>query len=79
MKRSFCTCFDHNYMVYGLTLFRSLAAAGVDFELFVFCLSDKAFELLQGLDPRLRLIRLAELEDTDPEPLSSTERSISLS
>ena len=67
MKRTFCTCFDHNYMVYGLTLFRSLAATGMEFELFVFCLSDEAFEMLQGIDPRLRLIRLAELENADQE------------
>ena len=67
MKRSFCTCFDHNYMVYGLTMFRSLAESGIEFELYVLCLSDKAFEMLESLqDSRLIPLDLKELEAFDP-------------
>ena len=74
MKRWFCSCFDHNYMIYGLTMFRSLAETGIDFQLFVLCLSDEAFDKLSNFDERLTPIRLQELEEYDPE-LKACEQS----
>ena len=67
MKRYFCTYFDHNYMMYGLTMFRSLVETGIDFQIFVLCLSDETFEKLSGFDDRLLPIRLQDLEEYDPE------------
>ena len=54
-------------MVYGLTMFRSLAECGMEFELYVLCLSDNAFDMLEGIDPRLIPVKLGELEQYDPE------------
>ena len=67
MKRHYCTCFDHNYLIYGLTLFDSLAECGGDFTLYVLALSDECFARLDGADPRIVPIRLGELEEFDPE------------
>ena len=67
MKRYFCTCFDHNYLIYGMTLFDSLVRCGCDFELFVLALSDACFERLKNADPRIVPVKLAELEAADPE------------
>lgn len=70
MKYHFCTCFDRNYLLYGMTLFRSLetAAAGADFVLYVAALDEECCRLLRELDdPRLVPIPLAEIEAFDPE------------
>lgn len=72
MKRFFCTYFDHNYLPYGMTLFSSLCDSGMDFELFVLCLSHECHERLKGVDSRLTPIALDELESWDPE-LKSTQ------
>lgn len=70
MKRYFCTCFDHNYLVYGLTLFESLKKYVPDFQLFVLCLSDKVYEQLTDLAPQITPVSLTELENTYPELLA---------
>lgn len=67
MKRVFCTCFDHNYSVYGLTLFESLKKYMTDFDLYVLCLSDDVFQMLQGLSPEIIPVSLNELEEFCPE------------
>lgn len=67
MRRYYCTCFDHNYLIYGMTLFDSLAEHGGDFILYVLALSDECFTRLIGADPRIVPIRLGELEEFDPE------------
>ena len=67
MKRFFCTYFDHNYLPYGMTLFSSLCDSGIDFELFVLCLSSECYERLTGVDPRLTPIELEALESWDSE------------
>ena len=67
MKHRFCTCFDHNYLVYGMTLFHSLAEQDEDFVLYVLALSDECFERLKDADPRIVPIPLGELEEFDPE------------
>ena len=70
MKRSFCTYFDNNYLIYGLTMFRSLKKTGMDFQLFVLCLDDVVFEKLASLDERVTPIRLSDLESYDRELLA---------
>lgn len=70
MKYHFCSCFDRNYLLYGMTLFRSLerAAAGMDYTLYVAALDAECFRLLQEWnDPHLVPIALSEIEAFDPE------------
>ena len=67
MKRYFCTYFDHNYLVFGMTLFDSLVKSGIDFELFVLTLSDECYSRLENADSRIIPVRLQELEEYDPE------------
>ena len=67
MKRFFCTYFDHNYLVFGMTLFDSLVRSGIDFELFVLTLSDECYSRLENADARIIPVRLQELEKYDSE------------
>ena len=67
MKRYFCTYFDHNYLVYGMTLFDSLVRSGIDFKLYVLCLSDESYRRLEFADPRIIAIKLNDLESFDTE------------
>jgi hypothetical protein len=65
--RDYCTYFDHRYLVRGLALYRSLAATGTPFRLWVLCLDAPCLALLRRLDlPHLRLLPLAALERADP-------------
>lgn len=77
MRRYFCTYFDDNYMLYGLTMFRSLCNVCPDLRLFVLCLNDATYDKLQSLDERIVPIPLSELEAYDPELLATkSTRSI---
>ena len=67
MKRYFCTYFDHNYLIYGITLFDSLVKSGIDFKLFVLTLSDECYNRLENADERIIPVKLKELEQYDPE------------
>lgn len=77
MTRFFCTYFDHRYAARGLALYESLRRHCPSFQLWVLCLDEKCYEWLVRLAlPELRLIRLAELEQADPELLKAkAERS----
>ena len=62
--------FDENasdYLVYGMTLFDSLVRSGIDFKLYVLCLSDEAYRRLEFADQRIIAIKLNDLESFDPE------------
>ena len=66
--RFYCTYFDKNYLVKGLTLYRSLQRHGGSFTLWVLCLDEATFEALSHLAlPELRPVRLADLESADRE------------
>jgi hypothetical protein len=68
MTRYYCTYFDQNYLLRGLTLYRSLVRAGDAFTLWVLCLDDATYEMLDRLRrPDLHPIRLTDLEVADPE------------
>jgi hypothetical protein len=61
----FCTLFNKAYLPQGLTLYRSLQRTmGDDFLLYVLCMDEFSTAALTRLKlPKLRIIRLAELED----------------
>lgn len=63
----FCTYFDINYLLRGLTLYRSLAATGCNFTLDVLALDKETEMTLAQLQlPNLRTIPLAVLEAWEP-------------
>jgi len=65
---AFCTYFDKNYLLRGLTLFRSLAKYLNDFKFFIICLDDYTYSLVIRLKiPQIFAIPLSEIEAYDPE------------
>jgi hypothetical protein len=65
--RHFCTYFDSNYFLRGLTLYRSLQATGCEFTLHVLALDERTHSTLSALRvPDLRSIRLDQLESWEP-------------
>ena len=70
----FCTYFDRNYLLRGLTMFRSLQATGLDFILHVLALDAETDATIRSLNlSNLRSISLPELERANPR-LSSAKR-----
>ncbi len=66
--RHFCTYFDSNFLVRGLTLYRSLARHAEPFALWVLCLDEATHDTLTRLNlPNLRPVALDDLEQADPE------------
>jgi len=64
--RHFCTYFDHNYAALGLALYQSLKQHCPIFQLWVLCLDNDTFSLLEHLAlPGVRPIQLAEFERND--------------
>jgi hypothetical protein len=62
----FCTYFDSNYLAKGLTLYRSLVRYASPFRLWVLCLDDLAYEILQARAlPEIIPISLEEFEQGD--------------
>ena len=70
--RHFCTYFDSNYLLRGLTLYRSLVASSCPFHLHVVALDAEAAHILGRLGlPNLEIISLAELESWAPALLNA--------
>ena len=68
MKRHYCTYFDQNYIPRALVLLDSMAEHCGDFGMDILCLDDLTFEVMGKLAvPRVRLTRLADLEEADPQ------------
>lgn len=64
MTYSFCTLFDRNYAYQGLALYNSLAANCSDWQIFILCLDDEVYGLLNKLNlDKAHLVRLADIED----------------
>jgi len=71
----FCTYFDQNYLARGLALYRSLKRHCSEFKLWVLCLDNAAYEILEKLDlPGVYLIAMEAFERND-EPLRSAKQS----
>jgi hypothetical protein len=68
----FCTYFDRNYLVRGLTLFRSLTRHAEPFVLWVLCFDDFTHDVLSRLGlPNLRPVRLQDFERGDEALLAA--------
>ena len=66
MKRYFCTLFDSNYLIKGLTMIKSLAEFCGDFEIYVLCLDCKTKHILEKMNNSyINCIELFEVENND--------------
>ena len=66
MHSDFCTLFDRNYLFKGLALHESLQRHVADFTLWVLCMDDVVYEVLEKMRlPQLELLSLAQFEDED--------------
>jgi len=66
MKRYFCTLFDSNYLIKGLTMIKSLEEFCKDFEIYVLCLDSKTKNILEKLNNSyIKCIELFEVENND--------------
>ena len=78
-RRYFCTYFDSRYLSRGLALYRSLCRHVSDFELWVLCFDELAFEALARLRlPRVRLVSLEDFErgDVDLQRVKPTRSAV---
>ncbi len=70
--RNFCTYFDSNYLLRGLTLYRSLEQSGCEFKLHVVALDDRTYSILSELAlPGIIPLPLADLEAWEPALLQA--------
>jgi hypothetical protein len=59
----FCTLFNSDYFSRGLAMYRSLAATGEDFTLYVYCMDDRVCRILRAMAlPGVVPVSLAEFE-----------------
>ena len=66
MKRYFCTLFDSNYLIKGLTMIQSLSEFCDDFEIYVLCLDSKTKYILERINAKyINCIELFEVENSD--------------
>ena len=66
MKRYFCTLFDSNYLIKGLTMINSLSEFCEDFEIHVLCLDYKTKHILEKMNTSyIKCIELIEVENND--------------
>jgi len=68
----FCTYFDSNYLLKGLTLYRSLIRHAIPFRLWVLCFDDLAYKILHKLAlPEVTPLLLRDFEEGDEELLQA--------
>lgn len=66
MKTTLCTLFNSLYLDKGLVLYDSLKACAKDFELYVLCMDDKCYDILNDIDDeQLKPIRLDDFENSE--------------
>jgi hypothetical protein len=71
-RRYFCTYFDSRYLSRGLALYRSLLRHVGDFELWILCFDQLAYDALVALQlPNVRPVSLDEFERGDDELLAA--------
>jgi len=63
---NFCTLFDQNYLLRGLTLYRSVAQHTPNFMFYVLCLDEKTYTTVSKLNQNnIQAIKLEEIETWD--------------
>ena len=53
MNRYFCTLFDSNYLIKGLTMIKSLSQHFSEFEIYVLCIDEKTKNFLEKVKQKL--------------------------
>ena len=76
MKYHFCTLFDKNYLIKGLTLYNSLCEHIDSFHLWVLCLDEETYTILNKL--KLQNIKLIKLSNFETQELKKIKKTRSL-
>ena len=77
-KKCYCTYFNYNFAVFGLSLLESLSAHDSKSFVYVLCLDNKIFSLLKKLQfENVELLKVIDLENAFPE-LSSAKSNRSI-
>ncbi|HTL61926.1 MAG TPA: hypothetical protein VL261_09790 [Nitrospira sp.] len=73
MPIHFCTLFDRNYLYKGLALYHSLLAHCQDFRIWILCMDEITWDLLDKLKlEKAHLIRICEFEDRELQQVKPT-------
>ena len=73
MKRYFCTLFDSNYLIKGLTMIKSLSQHFKEFEIYVLCIDDKTKSFLEKIN--ISQVKCIELYDVEDESLLKAKKN----
>lgn len=77
MTYNFCTYFDRNYLTRGLILYRSLMKHMPSFRLWILCLDDDTYRILNKLSLKnATLIKLEEFEDRELRRVKPTRSTV---
>lgn len=72
MKHNYCTVYSKSYLYMGLILYNSLLKYDQDFCLYLICMDDEAFSIMENLNPEhIVLINLKDIELEDKELYAS--------